>query len=94
MHIELVKTYDFEAAHSTPWNGGEERLHGHSFRVEIVVAGDCDPRLGWLIDYAEIPLDVRVINSTRLKALFSHLQQLALNEIARTVSPPVDPIYF
>jgi len=29
-------------------------LHGHSFKVELVVAGECDPKLGWLMDYAEI----------------------------------------
>jgi len=30
------------------------RLHGHSFKVEVVVAGECDPELGWLMDYADI----------------------------------------
>jgi len=30
------------------------RLHGHSFKVDIVVAGECDAKLGWLMDYADI----------------------------------------
>jgi 6-pyruvoyltetrahydropterin/6-carboxytetrahydropterin synthase len=29
-------------------------MHGHSFHVEIAVAGEIDPHMGWLIDYAEI----------------------------------------
>ena len=30
------------------------RLHGHSFKVDVIVEGECDPKLGWLIDYADI----------------------------------------
>jgi len=28
----------------------------HSFQAEIVVAGECDLQLGWLMDYADIPM--------------------------------------
>ncbi len=44
MHIELIKTFQFEAAHS---RGGT--LHGHSYIVDIKCAGKCDERLGWLV---------------------------------------------
>lgn len=57
MNVELRRTFQFEAAHLLPHlpEGHKcRRLHGHSFRVEIVVAGECDPRLGWLMDYADI----------------------------------------
>ncbi len=54
MRVELVKQFQFEAAHSTAWHGDPARLHGHSYVVDVVVAGDCDPALGWLLDYAEI----------------------------------------
>jgi len=54
MRVDLVKQFQFEAAHSTPWQGDTARLHGHSYSVDVVVGGDCDPRLGWLMDYAEI----------------------------------------
>jgi len=30
------------------------RLHGHSFRVELTVSGDIDPRLGWVLDFADL----------------------------------------
>ena len=55
--MELRKTFQFEAAHllpRLPKSHKCRRLHGHSFKVEIVVAGECDPRLGWLMDYADI----------------------------------------
>ena len=57
MNIELRKTYQFEAAHLLPRLPKAHkcrRLHGHSFKVDIAVAGECDPELGWLMDYADI----------------------------------------
>ena len=55
--MELRKTFQFEAAHLLPHLPKAHkcrRLHGHSFKVELVMAGECDPKLGWLMDYAEI----------------------------------------
>ena len=46
MKMELRKTFQFEAAHLLPLLPKSHkcrRLHGHSFKVEIVVAGQCDP---------------------------------------------------
>src|SRR5512143_2381835 len=57
MKMELRKTFQFEAAHllpRLPETHKCRRLHGHSFQVQVVVSGECDPRLGWLMDYAEI----------------------------------------
>lgn len=54
MRVELVKQFQFEAAHATPWHGDAARLHGHSYIVDVVVAGECDAHLGWLVDYADI----------------------------------------
>ena len=57
MKVELRKTFQFEAAHFLPLlpvTHKCRRLHGHSFEAEIVVEGQMDPNLGWLMDYAEI----------------------------------------
>lgn len=57
MKVELRKSFQFEAAHllpSVPVSHKCRRLHGHSFKIEIAVAGECDPQLGWLADYADI----------------------------------------
>ena len=54
MRVQLVKQFQFEAAHATPWHEDAARLHGHSYLVDVIVAGHCDAELGWLIDYAEI----------------------------------------
>ena len=55
MTVELRKTFQFEAAHLLPHLPPDHkcrRLHGHSFTAEVVVEGECDEKLGWLIDYA------------------------------------------
>lgn len=57
MRVELRKSFQFEAAHRLPHVPETHkcrRLHGHSFQVELVVAGECDPALGWLMDYADL----------------------------------------
>ena len=30
------------------------RLHGHSFRITLRIAGDVDPEYGWIVDFGEI----------------------------------------
>jgi 6-pyruvoyltetrahydropterin/6-carboxytetrahydropterin synthase len=55
--MELRKTFQFEAAHLLPHLPRSHkcrRLHGHSFRVEVAVSGACHPKLGWVMDYADI----------------------------------------
>ena len=55
--MEIFKEFTFEAAHRLPHvpDGHKcSRLHGHSFRCELHVRGDVDPRLGWIVDFADI----------------------------------------
>jgi 6-pyruvoyltetrahydropterin/6-carboxytetrahydropterin synthase len=53
----VVVEITFEAAHRLPNVPPEHkcaRLHGHSFRAEIHVAGPLDPELGWVVDFADL----------------------------------------
>lgn len=57
MFVRLTKTFHFEAAHDLPtFPDGHKcrRLHGHSFRFDVVVEGEVDPARGYLVDYGEI----------------------------------------
>jgi 6-pyruvoyltetrahydropterin/6-carboxytetrahydropterin synthase len=57
MKVRLTKTFNFEAAHLLPtFPDGHKcrRLHGHSFRFDVVVEGEVDPKKGYLIDYGDI----------------------------------------
>lgn len=53
-HVRLVREFRFEAAHLLPRvpEGHKcRRLHGHSFKVELVVEGPVSPDTGWLVDF-------------------------------------------
>ncbi|MBL8879388.1 MAG: 6-carboxytetrahydropterin synthase QueD [Phycisphaerales bacterium] len=57
MRVALTKSFTFEAAHwlpTFPPHHKCRRMHGHSFRVSIVVEGDVNPATGYLIDYGEM----------------------------------------
>lgn len=57
MRAEVVKIISFEAAHRLPRVPPEHkcaRLHGHSFKAELRVAGDVDPDTGWVLDFADV----------------------------------------
>lgn len=57
MRVSLTKSFTFEAAHFLPtFPEGHKcrRMHGHSFRVDVVVAGDVPAEAGYLIDYGEM----------------------------------------
>jgi len=87
MKMELRKTFQFEAAHLLPHLPKSHkcrRLHGHSFKVDIVVAGECDPKLGWLMDYADI--------TTAFKPIWKKLDHRHLNEIPGLENPTSENI--
>lgn len=57
MEAELVKTFNFEAAHTLPnCPPGHKcgRLHGHSYQVDIHVTGQVDEKAGWVVDFGQI----------------------------------------
>lgn len=87
MKMELRKTFQFEAAHRLPRlpQGHKcHRLHGHSFQVEIVVRGECDPEMGWLMDYAEI--------SRLFDPLWEQLDHRYLNDVPGLENPTSESI--
>lgn len=87
MRIELRKSFQFEAAHRLlllPEGHKCWRLHGHSFRAEVAVAGELDPKLGWLMDYADI--------SEVFKPIWEQLDHRYLNEVPGLENPTSENI--
>ena len=82
MDVELGKVFRFEAAHrlpKVPPGHKCERLHGHSFRIEVKVKGPIDPDTGWLIDYGDL--------KTAFAPLYERLDHHYLNEIEGLENP-------
>jgi 6-pyruvoyltetrahydropterin/6-carboxytetrahydropterin synthase len=82
VRTELTRSYRIEAAHRLPNVPAEHkcaRLHGHSFQLTLHVGGDVDPRLGWILDYAEI--------DRAFAPLFAQLDHRYLNEVPGLENP-------
>ena len=83
--VRLAREFTFEAAHRLPNVPADHkcsRLHGHSFRVEVICEGEIDPRSGWLVDFAEIK---RVFTP-----LLDQLDHRYLNEVEGLENPTVE----
>lgn len=87
MRVRLTKTFRFEAAHDLPtFPPGHKcrRLHGHSFRFDVIVEGDVDPADGYLIDYGEI--------KRAADPIVRRLDHFYLNEIDGLSNPTAENI--
>lgn len=88
----LSKQFTFEAAHKLPSHDGKcQRLHGHSWKGTVYVAGDRlhedGSKAGMLIDYADIKKAFKPILEERLDHHFLNeslnLENPTSEEIAR-----------
>ncbi|MEM6334297.1 MAG: 6-carboxytetrahydropterin synthase QueD [Planctomycetota bacterium] len=76
MRTVLTKTLEFDAAHrllTFPEGHKCRGLHGHSFKVDIVLEGEVDPAKGYLVDFGEI--------KRAAKPLIDRLDHHYLNDI-------------
>jgi len=80
MRVKLVKTFVAEVAHRVPGSTGPgAQLHGHSLRIDLVVEGEVEREVGWLIDYGDI--------KRRFLPLYERLDHHYVNEIEGMVDP-------
>jgi 6-pyruvoyltetrahydropterin/6-carboxytetrahydropterin synthase len=82
MSFEISRTFRFEAAHDLPYapEGHKcRRLHGHSFKVTVWVAGDLDERAGWVCDFSDL--------ATAWRPLDEQLDHVYLNELPGLENP-------
>jgi 6-pyruvoyltetrahydropterin/6-carboxytetrahydropterin synthase len=80
--MQIFRAFTIEAAHRLPnVPAGHKcaRLHGHSFRIELHVAGPVDARAGWVMDFA----DVRAA----FQPVFDRIDHQLLNEIPGLENP-------
>ena len=53
--MDLVVDFRFCAAHRLPLHAGRcQRLHGHSYRMQVVVSGTPDGRSGMVVDFYDV----------------------------------------
>ena len=79
---EIFKEFRLESAHwlpRLPPSHKCSRMHGHSFRIAVHVAGPIDPQLGWVCDFVDI--------KHAFAPLFEQLDHRCLNEVAGLENP-------
>jgi len=82
MRMRLERSYRFEAAHFLPHvPAGHKcaRMHGHSYKIDLVVEGEVDPARGWVMDFAAI--------DEHAMPLVRQLDHHVLNEIEGLANP-------
>lgn len=80
--MEIFKEFSLEAAHKLPnVPAGHKcgRLHGHSYRVGVHVAGPLGASSGWVIDFADI--------KAAFKPIHDELDHTYLNDIEGLENP-------
>jgi 6-pyruvoyltetrahydropterin/6-carboxytetrahydropterin synthase len=80
--VEIFKEFTFEAAHLLPNVApGHKcaRLHGHSYRVAIHIAGPVDGHAGWVRDFADL--------SGAMRPVLDRLDHYYLNDIDGLENP-------
>lgn len=71
--LDLIKSFQFEAAHLTDHRDNTSCLHGHSYSLDLIVEGPLDTALGWVMDYADI--------SKAFAPIYNQLDHQTLNHI-------------
>ena len=85
--MTIEKTFTFDSAHFLPHvPQGHKcgRMHGHSFRVTIVVQGDPDPTMGWIMDFSDL--------KSIFKPIYNRLDHHLLNDLPGLENPTSENI--
>jgi 6-pyruvoyltetrahydropterin/6-carboxytetrahydropterin synthase len=80
--FELRREFRFEAAHHLPHapvGHPCRRMHGHSYRFVLVVAGPVQEPSGWVVDFGEL--------KTAAEPLLETLDHRLLNEVPGLENP-------
>ena len=80
--MDIFKEFSIEAAHwlpNVPEGHKCRRMHGHSFKIEIHVAGPVDDHLGWVMDFADL--------KRAFKPIFEQIDHRCLNDVEGLDNP-------
>ena len=97
--FHIVKEFGFEAAHAfghKPAGHENTRVHGHSFRVEVALAGEPDAATGCVVDFEIL---TAALNTVRDKLDHHFLNDLpglgipSLENIARWIATELSPSF-
>jgi len=91
MKARVREKFTFDAAHAVIINGEPEEIHGHTFRLEVVVEGEL--REGYVIDFLELRKIVEsVVNRLRHKNLNKLFENPTTENIALWIAQRIGEV--
>lgn len=85
--MKIMQAFRFEAAHSLPRVPAGHRchrMHGHSYRVEVILEGTVDEATGFVVDFFDI--------EAAFAPLLQRLDHHCLNEVEGLENPTAENI--
>ena len=85
--MKVSQTFRFESAHflpHVPETHKCRRMHGHSYRAEVILSGPVDKHTGFIVDFFEI--------EDKAGRITASLDHVCLNEIEGLSNPTVEII--
>ena len=85
--MRIVKSINFDAAHfldHDPDARPYARLHGHSFKMDVEIAGEPGRETGWVVDFGDV--------AEALEELREALDHRLLNEVEGLERPTLENI--
>ncbi|AXS39819.1 6-carboxytetrahydropterin synthase QueD [Breoghania sp. L-A4] len=85
--MKITQAFTFEAAHrlpKVPQTHRCHRMHGHSYRVELVLDGPVDPETGFVVDFFDV--------EAAFGPLLLRLDHYCLNEVEGLENPTAENI--
>ena len=83
----IFKEFTFDSAHSLP-NVPEghkcKAIHGHTYRLKVIIEGELDPHLGWVMDFADI--------KQAIKPVIEEIDHKYMNDIEGLENPTCEAI--
>src|SRR5579871_6452294 len=96
--FEIVKEFGFEAAHTfghKPAGHENTRVHGHSFKVEVSLAGAPDPVSGCVVDFEDVGRAIATVRDRLDHHMLNDVPGLgtpSLENIARWIASQLKPV--
>jgi len=59
--LKVCKIFTFDAAHDLPFHEGKcKELHGHTYKLEVIVHGEVNKETGMVIDFGVLKKEVNM----------------------------------
>ncbi|RTL74774.1 MAG: 6-carboxytetrahydropterin synthase QueD [Bradyrhizobiaceae bacterium] len=85
--MKISQAFRFEAAHRLPNVSPAHRchrMHGHSYRIEVVLNGSTDPHTGFVVDFFDV--------EEAFEPLLKRLDHNCLNDVPGLENPTAENI--